>query len=82
MRPNDSVKQPKIDTFVLMNSCVFVKSRPDAGVTGWGKMLKDDAKARGSAPIEVAKYLVSQDPRRVGSIGRLSIAAHSTVVAR
>ena len=43
--PNDNVKVTKIETFVLKNTWVFVKISTDAGVTGWGEMLKDDAKA-------------------------------------
>ena len=43
--PNDEIKVTKIETFVLKNSWVFVKISTDAGITGWGEMLKDDAKA-------------------------------------
>ena len=44
--PNDSIKVTKIETFVLKSSWVFVKISTDAGITGWGEMLKDDAKVR------------------------------------
>ena len=63
--PNDNVKVTKIETFVLRNSWVFVKISTDAGVTGWGEMLKDDAKACAAGAQEVARYLVGQDPNRV-----------------
>ena len=43
--PNDKIKVSKIETFVLKNSWVFVKISTDARITGWGEMLKDDAKA-------------------------------------
>ena len=43
--PNDAVKVTKVEAFVLKNSWVFVKISTDAGITGWGEMLKDDAKA-------------------------------------
>jgi galactonate dehydratase len=43
--PKDNVKVTKIETFVLTNSWVFVKISTDAGIVGWGEMLKDDAKA-------------------------------------
>ena len=43
--PNDNIKVTKIESFVLKSSWVFVKISTDAGVTGWGEMLKDDAKA-------------------------------------
>ena len=43
--PGDSIKVTRIETFVLRNSWVFVKISTDAGITGWGEMLKDDAKA-------------------------------------
>jgi len=63
--PNDSLKVTKIESFVLKNSWVFVKVSTDAGVVGWGEMLKDDAKACAAGALEVAGYLVGQDPRRV-----------------
>src|SRR5215217_6376308 len=63
--PNDSIKVTKIETFVLKNTWVFVKISTDAGVTGWGEMLKDDAKACAAGALEVGNYLIGQDPRRV-----------------
>ncbi len=63
--PNESLKVTKIETFVLTNSWVFVKISTDAGLVGWGEMLKDDAKACAAGALEVARYLVGQDPRRV-----------------
>jgi galactonate dehydratase len=63
--PNDKVKVTKIESFVLKNSWVFVKISTDAGITGWGEMLKDDAKACAAGALEVADYLVGQDPGRV-----------------
>ncbi|MHC4426059.1 MAG: hypothetical protein ACYSYV_08190, partial [Planctomycetota bacterium] len=41
----ESIKITKLETFVLRNSWVFVKISTDAGIVGWGEMLKDDAKA-------------------------------------
>ncbi|MEX2262340.1 MAG: galactonate dehydratase [Bryobacteraceae bacterium] len=63
--PKDNVKVTKIETFVLKNSWVFVKISTDAGIVGWGEMLKDDAKACAAGALEVADYLVGQDPSRV-----------------
>ncbi len=63
--PDDKIKVTKIETFVLKNTWVFVKISTDAGVTGWGEMLKDDAKACAAGALDVADYLVGQDPRRV-----------------
>jgi galactonate dehydratase len=63
--PNDNLKVTKIDTFVLKNSWVFVKISTDAGIEGWGEMLKDDAKACAAGALEVGHYLIGQDPRRV-----------------
>ena len=63
--PNDIIKVTKIETFVLKNSWVFVKISTDAGITGWGEMLKDDAKACAAGAMEVGRYLVGQDPNRV-----------------
>jgi galactonate dehydratase len=63
--PKDKIKVTKIESFVLKNTWVFVKISTDAGVTGWGEMLKDDAKACAAGALEVADYLVGQDPTRV-----------------
>lgn len=63
--PNDNIKVTKIETFVLKNSWVFVKVSTDAGVVGWGEMLKDDAKACAAGALEVGLYLIGQDPRKV-----------------
>lgn len=63
--PNDNIKVTKIESFVLKNSWVFVKLSTDAGVTGWGEMLKDDAKACAAGALEVSDYLVGKDPRQV-----------------
>ena len=63
--PKDKIKVTKIESFVLKNSWVFVKISTDAGITGWGEMLKDDAKACAAGALEVAHYLVGKDPRPV-----------------
>jgi galactonate dehydratase len=61
----ESIKITKLETFVLKNSWVFVKISTDAGIVGWGEMLKDDAKACAAGAHEVADYLVGKDPRPV-----------------
>src|SRR6187549_1094419 len=63
--PKDAIKVTKIESFVLKNSWVFVKISTDAGITGWGEMLKDDAKACAAGALEVGDYLIGQDPTRV-----------------
>src|SRR5471030_1224563 len=63
--PNDQIKVTKVESFVLKNSWVFVNVSTDAGIVGWGEMLKDDAKACAAGALEVARYLVGQDPNRV-----------------
>ena len=63
--PNEAIKVSKIETFVLKNSWVFVRISTDAGITGWGEMLKDDAKACAAGALDVADYLVGKDPRPV-----------------
>lgn len=65
IRPEEPIKVTRIETFVLKSSWVFVKISTDAGVTGWGEMLKDDARACAAGALEVADYLVGQDPRPV-----------------
>ena len=61
----DKIKITKIETFILKNSWVFVKISTDAGITGWGEMLKDDAKACAAGALEVGDYLIGKDPRPV-----------------
>jgi galactonate dehydratase len=63
--PKDNIKVTKIESFVLKNSWVFVKISTDAGIVGWGEMLKDDAKACAAGALEVSHYLVGKDPLRV-----------------
>lgn len=63
--PNDKIKITKVETFVLKNSWVFIKISTDAGISGWGEMLKDDAKACAAGAMEVADYLIGKDPRPV-----------------
>ena len=63
--PKDPIKVTNIETFVLRNSWVFVKISTDAGITGWGEMLKDDAKACAAGALEVGDYLIGKDPRPV-----------------
>ena len=63
--PKDNIKITKLETFVLKNSWVFVKISTDAGIVGWGEMLKDDAKACAAGAQEVGRFLVGQDPCRV-----------------
>src|ERR1035437_2223106 len=63
--PNDNIKITKIETFVLKSSWVFVKISTDAGIVGWGEMLKDDAKACAAGAQEAGRFLVGQDPNRV-----------------
>ena len=61
----EKIRVTKIETFVLKNSWVFVKISTDAGISGWGEMLKDDAKACAAGALEVGHYLIGQDPTRV-----------------
>jgi galactonate dehydratase len=64
--PKDNIKVTKIESFVLKNSWVFCKISTDAGITGWGEMLKDDAKACAAGALEVGRqYLIGQNPLRV-----------------
>ena len=37
IKPNDSIKVTKLETFVLKNSWVFVKISTNEGITGWEK---------------------------------------------
>ena len=63
--PKDNIKVTKLETFVLKNSWVFVKISTNAGIVGWGEMLKDDAKACAAGALEVGDYLIGKDPRPV-----------------
>ena len=74
--PKDKIKVTKIETFVLTNSWVFVKISTDAGITGWGEMLKDEqGLRRGGAgsrrlpdragPVAGHASLAGNPPRRL-----------------
>ncbi|UCE48226.1 MAG: hypothetical protein JSW47_21830, partial [Phycisphaerales bacterium] len=63
--PRESIKITKLETFVLKNSWVFVKISTNAGITGWGEMLKDKSKMCAAGARELESYLVGKDPRRV-----------------
>jgi galactonate dehydratase len=59
------LKITKLETFIHRNSWVFVKITTDAGIVGWGEMLKDKSKACAAEAQEMASYLVGQDPRPI-----------------
>jgi galactonate dehydratase len=63
--PKDNVKVTRIDTFILKNAWVFVKVSTNAGISGWGEMLKADPQACAAGAMEVGHYLIGQDPSRV-----------------
>jgi len=63
--PRAPLKITKLETFIHRNSWVFVKISTDAGIVGWGEMLKDKAKACAAEAQEMARYLVGQDPRPI-----------------
>jgi galactonate dehydratase len=63
--PKDTIKVTKIETFVLKNTWVFVKVSTDAGIVGWGEMLKNDARACAVGALEAGDYLIGQDPCRI-----------------
>jgi len=63
--PRDPIKITKLETFVLKNSWVFVKLSTDAGITGWGEMLKDKSKTCAAGAHQVESYLIGKDPRQV-----------------
>ena len=62
--PDEKIKVTKIETFVLKNSWVFVKISTDAGITGWGEMLKDDAKACAAGALPHDKSCVAHNVYR------------------
>ena len=63
--PRDNLKITKLETFVLRNSWVFVKLSTNAGIVGWGEMLKDKSKTCAAGAKQVEPYLLGKDPRRV-----------------
>src|SRR6185437_13593549 len=63
--PREPLKIAKLETFIHRNSWVFVKITTDAGIVGWGEMLKDKCKACAAEAQEMASYLVGKDPRPI-----------------
>jgi galactonate dehydratase len=63
--PREKLTITKLETFIHRNSWVFVKITTDAGIVGWGEMLKDKSKACAAEAQEMAAYLVGKDPRPI-----------------
>lgn len=63
--PREPLTITKLETFIHRNSWVFVKITTDAGIVGWGEMLKDKSKACAAEAQEMAAYLVGKDPRPI-----------------
>ncbi|HVW39040.1 MAG TPA: galactonate dehydratase [Pirellulales bacterium] len=63
--PREPLKITKLETFIHRNSWTFVKITTDAGIVGWGEMLKDKSKACAAEAQEMASYLVDKDPRPI-----------------
>jgi galactonate dehydratase len=63
--PREALKITKLETFIHKNSWVFVRISTDAGIDGWGEMLKDKSKACAAEAQEMASYLVGKDPRPI-----------------
>src|SRR3569623_2522590 len=63
--PREPLKITKLETFIHRNSWVFVKLTTDAGIVGWGEMLKDKCKACAAEAQEMASYLVGKGPRPI-----------------
>src|SRR5579872_7096241 len=59
--PREPLKITKLETFIHRNSWVFVKISTDAGIVGWGEMLKDKSKACAAEAQEMASYLLGKD---------------------
>ena len=49
------LKITKLETFIHRNSWVFVKISTDAGIVGWGEMLKDKSKACAAEAQEIGR---------------------------
>src|SRR4051794_10408540 len=80
--PNDKIKVTKIETFVLKNSWVFVKISTDAGITGWGEMLKDDAKRVPRARLKLDATWWGRTPIASSSTGRRFTAVRFIAAVR
>jgi galactonate dehydratase len=61
----ESIRITRLETFVLRNNWVFVKISTDAGIVGWGEMLKDKSTTCAAGAKQVEPYLIGKDPRRV-----------------
>jgi len=68
INPNSPLTIANVETFIHRNSWVFVRITTDAGVVGWGEMLKDKARACAAEVQEQKQHLLGQDPRRITRI--------------
>jgi galactonate dehydratase len=66
--PGSPLKIANVETFIHRNSWVFVRITTDAGIVGWGEMLKDKARACAAEVEEQTQHLLGQDPRRITHI--------------
>jgi galactonate dehydratase len=66
VRPNESIKITRLETFLVAPRWLFLKVHTDAGIVGLGEpILEGRAKTCAQAVAEIAPYLVGKDPRRV-----------------
>jgi galactonate dehydratase len=68
VNPRSPLRISQVDTFIHRNSWVFVRITTDAGIVGWGEMLKDKARACAAEVEEQTQHLLGQDPRRITHI--------------
>ncbi len=66
IRPRNSLKIMRLETFLVKPRWLFLKIHTDAGIVGLGEpILEGRAKTCAAAVEEIAPYLVGKDPRRV-----------------
>lgn len=66
IRPRESLKITRLETFLVKPRWLFLKIHTDAGIVGLGEpIVEGRAKTCAVAVEEIAPYLVGKDPRRV-----------------
>jgi galactonate dehydratase len=66
IRPKESLKITRLETFLVKPRWLFLKIHTDAGIVGLGEpILEGRARTCATAVEEIAPYLIGKDPRRV-----------------
>jgi galactonate dehydratase len=66
VHPREKLTITKLETMLVAPRWLFLKVHTDSGIVGWGEpIVEGRAKTCAEAVLELASYLVGQDPRNI-----------------